>query len=398
MLDLYSLLSLMIVLFLLIVLFVGFNIDKQLYSKTKFANKSHETDTVTDSNPSISIIIPITNQISTLKRIIPVLCNQRYSEKFEVIVIHQESVHHISNELDVLKEQYDNLRSIRIPNTLKQISLRKLAITLGIKSARNEWVILLNPETIPDSIDWLKTFGSQLTGDVDMVSAYYNFRYNEYNKSSKQLICERIKDFALKNYALSHNAVLGCNDSNLAIRKKWFLDSEGFSDCLDLPHSELTVLSALKMYPQRMRYVYSPLLLLEDSIPSSKIELKNIKQRKAEAICYLKGNVLKYFLLEYLTSILYSITTVGFLIYFVLYLAYIFKHVISLQDLSLNLILLSEFALFVYLSSHYFRKTLKIIQEKDCIGFSYVYRFLHVVSIFPIFLIYVKNRAMKWFK
>lgn len=398
MLDLYSLLSLMIVSFLVIVLFLFFEykIDKQLYSKPISENKPNEIKSVSESKPSVSVVIPITNQSSTLKEIIPALFNQRYDGRFEVIVINQDSTNHITNELEELKEHYEKLRSISISNTLKQISLRKLAITLGVKSARNEWVILLNPETTPSSVDWLNTFASQLTDDVDMVSAYYNYTYDDEHKNiSKQLICDRIKDFNLKIYALAHNVVLGCNDANLAIRKKSFLDSEGFSDCLELPHSEFSVLSANKILPERMRYVYSPILLVDDSIPSNKKELKIIKQRKIETICYLKGDVLKYFSLDYLASTLYLIIITGFLIYFILYSVFAFNHEITLQDLSLNLILLLEVILFICLSSYSLRKTLKIMQEEECRSYAYTYRFVHALSTIPILISYIINNARK---
>lgn len=398
MLDLYSLLSLMIVSFLTIVLFLfyEYKIDKQLYSKSLSRNKPDGEKFITESKPAISVVIPITNQNSTLKDIIPVLFNQKYDGRFEVIVINQETANHVANELDKLKEHYEKLRSISISNTLKHISLRKLAITLGVKSVRNEWVILLNPDTIPSNLYWLKTFASQLTDDVDMVSAYYNYTYDDEHKNiSKRLIFDRIKDFNLKFYALAHHVVLGCNDANFAIRKKSFLDSEGFSDCLELSHSEFDVLAANKIAPERMRYVYSSLLLVDDFIPLTQKELKTIKLRKIETICYLKGDVLKYFTLDYLASTLYSIIVIGFIIYFIVYSAYAFNHEITLQDFNMNLILLLEVILFIYLSSYSLRKTLKIMQEEKCMSYAYIYRFVESVLTILVIISYIKNKVRR---
>ena len=100
--------------------------------------------TFTDHQPGFSVIIATSDQEELLAKHLPYLLKQDYPD-FEVIVVDDNSKDDTKELLERLSQQYPNLYMTHTSDSIRYISHKKLALTLGIKAAKKEWVVFIEP-------------------------------------------------------------------------------------------------------------------------------------------------------------------------------------------------------------------------------------------------------------
>ncbi len=93
--------------------------------------------------PAVSVIVYAQNDAENLVKYLPKILNQAYPE-FEVIVVNDDSTDDSKDILSVLETQYKNLYHTYVPEGSRNLSHKKLALTLGIKAARYDIVVFTN--------------------------------------------------------------------------------------------------------------------------------------------------------------------------------------------------------------------------------------------------------------
>ncbi len=209
--------------------------EERFFSETK-------ENTNAAPKPKVSIVIPVYNEAANLETNLPKYLRQDYSGSFEVIVADENSSDESMLTVQRLKEHHDNLRTTFIPATARNIAPRKLAVTLGVRAARSEWVVVVNPDCEPASNSWLEDLSAYFTDEVDFVGAYTNCEY-DHSSSSRRAIFERIVHQAEYEAYRQSDAVLGAEHCNIAFRKSWFLSHNGFAESLNLPFGEEAILA-----------------------------------------------------------------------------------------------------------------------------------------------------------
>lgn len=218
--------------------------------------------------PKISIVVPTYNAEEQLRKNLPRLLMQQYQGTFEVIVADQNSDDDTSIVVQHLQTQYANLRFTFVPASARNIERRKLAITLGVRAARAEWVIVVNPESYPMSNMWLQNFSAYLSTDTDFVAAYVNYDADN-TAATRRATLERLLAQMQCCRFLRQGCVMGCETSNYALRKSWFLQNLGFADSLCLPFGEETILVCKRAEASRSRYLLSESTRLYEEAPSA---------------------------------------------------------------------------------------------------------------------------------
>ena len=125
-----------------------------------------------------SIIIPHHNLVSLLKRCLDSIPD---IDDFEVIVVDESSTDDTEDVLKRLKKDFPCLYTTFIPSSSHYLSRHKLALTIGMKAAHNEWVIITDADCKPNGSNWLTTMASYCNDSHDIVLGYTN-----YEPSSKQ--------------------------------------------------------------------------------------------------------------------------------------------------------------------------------------------------------------------
>ncbi len=145
-----------IILFLF-TLFIG-TIIVQLYyilfifQKLAFLN--HQRKPASNEIP-ISVIIAARNESHNLQENLRFILEQDYSN-FEVIVVNNNSTDDSYQVLSALKKGYNHLEIIEFNNPEHVRQGKKLPLTLGIKAAKNEHLLLTDADCKPKSNQWIK--------------------------------------------------------------------------------------------------------------------------------------------------------------------------------------------------------------------------------------------------
>lgn len=175
----------------------------------------------------VSVVICARNEAENLEKYLPMILEQDYPD-FEVIVVNDCSDDETEDVLKKLKEKYPHLRTTFLKEQEKFWHGKKLALTVGIKAARNEWLLLTDADCAPSSNEWIKTMASHFSDDKAIVLGYGG--YLEYPGLLNRLIRYEAAFVALQyfSYALCRMPYMGVG-RNLAYRKSLFFAHKGFA-------------------------------------------------------------------------------------------------------------------------------------------------------------------------
>ena len=103
----------------------------------------------------ISVIIAARNESYKLQENLRFILEQDYSN-FEVIVVNNNSSDDSYQVLSAFKKGYNHLEIIEFNNPDHVRQGKKLPLTLGIKAAKNEHLLLTDADCKPKSNQWIK--------------------------------------------------------------------------------------------------------------------------------------------------------------------------------------------------------------------------------------------------
>jgi poly-beta-1,6-N-acetyl-D-glucosamine synthase len=180
----------------------------------------------------ISVIICARNEAENLRKNLPSILGQKH-ENFEVIVVDDCSTDHTGEVLGEYLKKYKKLRTTTITPDRKFTHGKKLAITVGIKAAKNEWLVFTDADCFAGSDQWLNRLQENFTDKTELVLAYGGYT------SSKGLLNKYIRYdtiiIAIQyfSYAIAGFPYMGVG-RNLAYRKSLFFKNKGFASHYNL--------------------------------------------------------------------------------------------------------------------------------------------------------------------
>jgi len=175
----------------------------------------------------VSVIICAKNEAANLEHFLPRILEQDYPD-FEVVVVNDSSTDHTEELLTNLSDTYRHLRFTTIPANEKFLHGKKLALTIGLKSARHEHVVLTDADCYPASKQWLQLLTSRFSSEKKMVLGYG--RYEQKKGLLNLLIRYETVFTAMQylSYAIKGKAYMGVG-RNLAYEKELFFKNKGFA-------------------------------------------------------------------------------------------------------------------------------------------------------------------------
>ena len=105
--------------------------------------------------PPVSVIICARNEDTNLKQHLPKILAQDYPA-FEVIVVDDNSDDGTTEYLFFLSQKEPRLKRTKTGNSNRMMAGKKFPLTLGLKAAANELVVLTDADCYPATNQWLK--------------------------------------------------------------------------------------------------------------------------------------------------------------------------------------------------------------------------------------------------
>ena len=182
--------------------------------------------------PPVSVIICARNEEDNLREFLPKVLEQDYPY-FEVIVVNDASEDNTSQVLDDFAKLYPRLYVTNIPNDINIISRKKLAVTVGVKAAKNELLLMTDADCYPASKDWIRSMVSNVTDGIEFVVGYGDYitersTINRLITYDTLFIAMQYMGFALKGKP--YMAV----GRNFLYRKSTFYKHKGFAGHLHI--------------------------------------------------------------------------------------------------------------------------------------------------------------------
>lgn len=192
-----------------------------------------EVDTTDTAAAPVSIVIPILEDAPELAATVEMMLQQEYAAPFRVILVADKG-NALVERLSAENKDNKHLYCTFVPNSSRYMSRKKLTLTLGIKAADTDWVVILEPTCTPLSTKWLAALAPSLTTDNRLVVGYTaldedtrtSWRFQQL-RSSFYILTRTLRGKPYRHAG-----------GFMAMRKSDFMKRDGFSGNLNLLHGE----------------------------------------------------------------------------------------------------------------------------------------------------------------
>ena len=187
-----------------------------------------------ENQPPVSILITAHDNLAELERNLSMFLRQQYAADYQVIVVCQSTD---GETLDFLKRtaaENPHLYYTYIPESSRYMSRKKLQITLGVKAAKHEWIILTEPNCRPSNDKWLQTMVRQCQDPNHLVLGYVALE--EETKSVRRFDSIRKAYYVLRRAQQTYG--YRSHMPNVAFRKSDFMKEQGYQGNLEYVRGE----------------------------------------------------------------------------------------------------------------------------------------------------------------
>ncbi len=184
-------------------------------------------DTPSSEQPPVTILLVSNGDHVALDEHLPIYLTQDYAPGYDVVVVSEKADAETDN---VLKRYANNERlySTFVPESSRYMSKNKLAITLGVKAAKNDWIVLTDPRCKPMGSDWLSSLSQSLADNDSIVLGYVN--YSEESKPYHRFEQMHTALYLLR--AAQRGEAYRTNCPLVAFKKNDFMENNGFVEHL----------------------------------------------------------------------------------------------------------------------------------------------------------------------
>ena len=119
------------------------------------AGEKADTDDASTDLPPVSVVLTARNDAAWLKENLVYLLEQDYPD-FEVVVVDYLSSDDTEFVLKLLKDYYPHLKVVPFKEDVNLFQGKKYPLSIGIKSAKNDILMLADPDCTPKNLHWLR--------------------------------------------------------------------------------------------------------------------------------------------------------------------------------------------------------------------------------------------------
>ncbi len=292
--------------FSLLGLFVVVSIVQLLYYYVLYIRVASYKRAPNMKKHPISVIICARNEAENLRNNLPEILEQEHDD-FEVVVVNDCSSDETENVLGILLKKYSHLKVTNINPDNKFTHGKKLAVTVGIKAAKNEWLVFTDADCKPVSRKWLKRLQENFNDKTDIVLGIGKYEkrkgfLNAYIRYDTLIIAMQYISFAL-----ARMPYMGVG-RNLAYRKSLFFENKGFASHYGLQSGDDDLFVNETATKQNVAVEFHPESYTISVPKNTWFDWKTQKKRHISTADRYKSNHIFWLGLEPLTRFVFYVT------------------------------------------------------------------------------------------
>ncbi len=176
----------------------------------------------------VSVIICSRDEAANLVKNLPGALIQKYKTTHEVIVVDDNSLDESKYIIEEFQRKFRQLQLIELKQEARFIPGKKYPLSIGIKTAKYEIVLLTDADCVPASEFWIEKMQEGFTDGIEIVLGYgaMHKRKGFFNKLVRWETFHTALQYL--SYAKSGIAYMGVG-RNLSYKKSVFFRHKGFS-------------------------------------------------------------------------------------------------------------------------------------------------------------------------
>ncbi|MDQ6889754.1 MAG: glycosyltransferase [Bacteroidota bacterium] len=192
-----------------------------------------QSKTVTQTHP-VSVIICAKDEAENLSKNLLGALVQKYSTTHEVIVINDNSFDESKYILEEYQRIYKQLQLVELKQEARFIQGKKFPLSIGIKTAKHEIVLLTDADCVPASEFWIEKMQDGYRDGTEIVLGYGALHKKKglFNKLVRWETFHTALQYL--SYALAGLPYMGVG-RNLSYKKSIFFRHKGFSSHNNIP-------------------------------------------------------------------------------------------------------------------------------------------------------------------
>jgi glycosyltransferase involved in cell wall biosynthesis len=207
-----------------------------LFFFTRLSFYKASSKTISPPHP-VSVIICARDEAANLIKNLPGSLVQQYPTSHEIIVVDDNSFDDSKYLLEEFQKTFKQLHVIELKQEAKMISGKKFPLSIGIKTAKHEIVLLTDADCVPASENWINNMQQTYDDGTEIVLGYG--AYNKKRGLLNKLVRWETFHTALQyfSYALAGIPYMGVG-RNLSYKKTIFFRHKGFSSHNNIPSGD----------------------------------------------------------------------------------------------------------------------------------------------------------------
>ncbi len=185
----------------------------------------------------VSVVVCARDEAENLVKNLPGILVQEYRTTHEIVVVNDNSTDESKYILDEFKKSFKSLNHIELTQEAKLIVGKKFPLSMGIKSAKYETLLLTDADCVPASEFWIQKMQEAYMPNTEIVLGYgaYHKKPGLLNK----LIRFETFHTALQyfSYALAGLPYMGVG-RNLSYKREVFIRNKGFASINNIPSGD----------------------------------------------------------------------------------------------------------------------------------------------------------------
>ncbi len=189
--------------------------------------------------PSIatSILIYVKNKAEELKKNLPFFIEQQH-DNFEIVLVDHSSTDNSLEVIESFQQKHTNIKVVKVENKENFWGNKKYALTLAIKAAAHQCILISDINTKPTSKLWIDHMTKDISNIKTIVIGHQTSSVKKYTFSHLFIsffnVINTIKTFTTLKLGFPHKA----SSTNFAFLKEEFFKVKGFISHIDIPHGE----------------------------------------------------------------------------------------------------------------------------------------------------------------